>query len=75
MAIKKWKPPYRKSAIGMTKRVALKVGVGWKHSSIIVPLDTFKPPNVSFWYVFEVIIDVPWTPEKALDETISDVSL
>ena len=53
--------------------VNVSVGIGM-HPPIVVPLDTFKFPNVSFWYVANVITDAAGTSAKALDETVGDVS-
>ena len=51
--------------------VNVSVGIG-RHPSIIVPFDT--SPNVSLWYVSNTITDAAGTHEKALDETVGDVS-
>ena len=51
------------------------LSAGGRHSLIVVPLETFKPPDVSFSYVFNVIADDAGTPEKALDETVGEASL
>ena len=48
------------------------MSVGGMYSSIFVPLDAFKSPNVSLWYIDNVITDAG-AHEKAFDETVDNV--
>ena len=50
------------------------VCVEGRHSSIVVPMEALKLPNVSLWYVSIVITDAAGTPLKAFDETVGGVS-
>ena len=50
------------------------VCVGGRHSSIVVPLDTFKSPNVSLPCVSNVITDVAGTLKKVFVPIFGDVS-